>query len=332
MKRVPLTGTILFVLAVALAGFRQVEILHIYSNAPLRDFAMTPDSRYLIAVGDSTKVYDWNTRKVVAEKIEVLRDGRVVLLPGGGSAVFATPGAIKVRKIPSLEPMHSSTLSGRPTALALSHDGTRLAVASCLQEVTQGNYVYCANSNVSLVDLNGDSTLKTWDGGEDKVTALQFTADDSHLLAGICADSRKTEFGHDCTDGRAVAWDTGTFEESGRSPAFGKTALDIALSPDNSAVAVATRSIKMTLLSLPNLKPLSVQLPESQAVGRVIFSLDGKTLYGSSRDRIRAWSWPSGKLLSRTGVFRIQTLRWSANRKQLLAGNDDGDLFVFDVN
>lgn len=309
--------------------FTQVRLVHIYDNKPLTDFALTPDGKLLVAVGAETQVRDFASQKVLAQVAQSLPYGRVVASPDGQSAAIAAGDTLEFRTLPLLDLTSSRKVDGKLTALALSPDAKRLAYAACTQEAQEGEHTTCVKAEVHLIEVDKTKPVYDWDAGFDYVFALQFTADGSSLLAGICAAQRQTEFGRLCSDGRVVAWNTVTFQESGRSPSFDRTVFGLALTPDEKTLAAASREGRLVLLSFPDFKPVTTKIPESQAVGRLIFPADGKTLFGSSRDRIRAWDLGSGGLLARFGVFRITNLKWAPDHALLLAGNDDGDLYEF---
>jgi DNA-binding beta-propeller fold protein YncE len=224
--------------------------------------ALTPDGKYCVAAGGGLILFDLSSGKEVRRILEVRgarpglalsRDGKSCLTGHAHSTVA------HLVEVPSFKIARTFLVGARVTAVALSADGRRAAVAAVDGHVRQWDV------------KTGRELRKLFFGAGEKVRSLSFSPDGKRLLAGLYArgGSARVEVvfadsgarprvyrGHkaDVTavaflpggsaavsaslDGTVQRWDTGTGRLLGKIEHKGGV-YDVAVSPDGKQVLSA---------------------------------------------------------------------------------------------
>ena len=236
---------------------------------------------------------------------------------------------------------------GKPTDVAYSPDGARLAVGTEI-----GIWIYDAGTNEEL-DLLTDDEIGTWDG----VDSIAYSPDGKTL---VCANGFEVELwdmvrgqlkaglpDHACgvtsvafnpdgstfassdLRGKVILWDA---ESGQRKAIFTGTdaAWNIAFSPDGRTLA-SSDDKTVRLWDTVNGEHKATLIGHTDSVLSVAFSLDGRTLAsGASDDTIRLWDAHTGQhqatLIEDNDYPRdpYQSLTFSPDGKTLASGSWDG--------
>jgi WD40 repeat protein len=202
---------------------------------------------------------------------------RVMVVTRGGSQVYdtATGKPVGVR--------HANLIpkGGGPGLSGLSDDGTLAAM----------NYT-----------VSGDTEVWETDTGRVRFTLkdlhnlfmVRFTADNARVLVNEAYPSNKVKL-----------WDARTGEVAGVLKGHTNNIIDLAVSPDGTRIATASRDKTARLWELATGRPIATLRGHTSELYSVAFSPDGTRLVSAAEDRtLRTWEVPSGQEL---GVLRGHT-------------------------
>lgn len=235
------------------------------------------------------------------------------------------------------------------TTATWSPDGSRFAVSSMVSHgelhradgtllarfVGDGSYqgttVFSADGNL-LAALDGMGRVMVWDAstGARRLTLAAHPAAPSQdiYLGGVVFFAHDTRLATGGADHRIAIWDVATGQRLAAAD-VGAAVASLAVSPDGSTLAVATRSGRLTLWDTGTLAQRSV-LQELHGDVRLVFSPDGTRLYtGGFDDGTEIWD------LARAAVVTTlpgMVFDLDATGTRIATGGNDGPIHIWDAS
>jgi eukaryotic-like serine/threonine-protein kinase len=197
-------------------------------------------------------------------------------------------------------------------ALAISHDGTRIASGSL-------------DGKVVIWDADSGARLRSLPVGCD-VTAVQFSPDGDRVVAGandgkirvwdprdgrcvrvfdghrgtvtaVAFSPDGSRFASGGTDARLRLWDAAAEDSLLDIPAHSTGITDVAYSPDGTRLLTASFDSTLKLWETPSGKPIrTMTRPGMGFINNAVFSPDGRTILSAARDKtIRLWDAATGE-------------------------------------
>ena len=280
------------------------------------DLAYSPDGKSIALAGfREVRILDAATRKQTASFLTVdavralafSHDGRLLAAAGG---LPARQGEVVLYDFEHQRPLR--TITGHADCIygvALSPDGKTLATASY-------------DKLIKLWDVETGREIRTLKDHIDAINALAFLPDGKRLISGAA-------------DRTVKIWDpsTGVRLYTLSEPQDGINS--IAISPDGAMVAAGgfDKVIRVWELGDKDGKLIASAIAHEDAILRLAWSPDGKTLISSSADR-------TVKRLRSSDLSELETLPpqpdwvyglgFSPDGKSFAAGRFDGSLVIYD--
>lgn len=221
--------------------------------------------------------------------------------PAGGEPVR------RILRTPKIEPLGEHPLP--ISALALSPDGTRLAIARF--------------TTVEIVDSRDQTMLLKLPEQPGAVNDLRFTVDGSRLVvaSGVAG-----------LYGQAAIFDVATGDRTAGVSGHRDTLYAAALSPDGALLATAGYDHEVNLWAIPSGEPLRTLSGHNGAIFDIAFSADGSVLATASADEtVKLWKVDDGERLATLSEPQgeVWTVAFSPDDEQIVAGSADNRFRVW---
>jgi WD40 repeat protein len=299
----------------------------------------SPDAKVLASASKDGTARIWDARtgkelhRFAAKASHTVRsvafstDGRWLIAGtgiGDGRSRFGGVGAVCVWEIGTWRMVRSIDLPGTVVVVAVSPDGTRLAVATD------------APGPILLFDPSTGEEKGRLSGPQRNVFTLAFSPSGKFLAAGSYASGEK-----DTTDVPLIVWDLATGKEFFRSKGDNQPVTSVAFSPDGKTLAGGTARGTSFLWELATGKERRRFAATYTRPGRpgdavtVAFAPDGKTLATASYDRtIRFWDPATGAEVLPLAGHRggIDSMVFAPDGRTLVsAGGWEGVVHIWDT-
>lgn len=289
------------------------------SNFWLHDASVTAcdfDStgkRILTASDDGTaRVWDAETGKAISPPLEHGTAIKyAVLTPNGKYAVTAgMDGALKCWDVALGSVSFSASLSVQFTGIALTQDGSKVAVCG-------------AAGRVRIWELpSGKDVSRMTSAFTERTTGLAFSPDGVNYVVGSA-------------DGTARVFNTATSEPITTNLRHSLAINSVAFAPNGKHVATASMDGTAMIWDIATAGPaLAAPLRHGDEVTYVAFSPNGKLIVTASKDRTaQAWDAESGRAIGRPAVHAsgINSVSFSPDGLWYVTASEDNSTRVWDT-
>lgn len=302
--------------------------------------AVNPRDGSIAAVDGSGRVFTWNPANGTVSESPVVRD----VMPGGADAVrFASDGSLivvgtdenddlRVSKVGPRGGANSRGLPGReakvgdrPVGVAISPNGTQLALSHREKDPSLGDY----DDKITVWEMAAMAELAELDPEEPIRDELVFSTDGNRLLAETFNP-----------DTRLRIWLTGSFAQT-RNPAAQKSpfrSVDIAgaPAPDSDDVILAGAAGIIETRDYPTGEQTRSFGTHPGPVSTLVLSPDGRTIATLAEDDpiIRLWDLAEGRLIAELRGDRAapESLAFSPDSQALVSAGPGTDMAMWRID
>jgi RNA polymerase sigma factor (sigma-70 family) len=284
--------------------------------------AFSPDSKVLASAGygKTIRLWDLATKKEIREalplpnpvyELSFSRDGKTLISSGPETRVRLWDAAILRERFPTDAPQWAIT------AIAYAQDGKTMALSS--------------NNQVWLWSPSTGKVLRTLQGQEGSVSALNYSLDGKSLITGSY-------------DGTLRFWDSRTGKEQRRISIGKGWVQEVALSPDGKMLAVWGEATSRKTIHLLNavtgakLRTIEASCDDPGVVAISLslrFSPDSKTLYARNGNHtsILRWVAATGEALPLIGKHDggLSDIAVCCDGRSIVAATLDASLYLWET-
>jgi WD40 repeat protein len=265
-----------------LIGGRE-EKVYTGAGVPLLDVAVSPDGKYLAAVGEkgTAVLFEMETGEIVRrlEGHRVCGDPQECSVTGLAFhpddkwlATAALDGRILLWSTADGKVLRVIDVSQKIDAISVNSDGTIIAAGS-------------RDSNITLWNTDTGEKVRTLKGHKKMVYGVAFSPDGTRLASASYDDT-------------AMIWDVENGRMLHRLRGHAVTLEDVAFHPDGRIVATASSDRTVILWNAEDGRPINLLRGHDSIVHAVTFTESGDRLISGSRDNtIRVWDSETGVTL-----------------------------------